>query len=54
MTPPETAAGWIGTGVMGRSMCGHVIDAGYGVTVNNRTRSGARSPSCRTSTWEGR
>jgi 3-hydroxyisobutyrate dehydrogenase len=31
--------GWIGTGVMGLSMCGHVLDAGYTVTVNNRTRA---------------
>ncbi|RYG44390.1 hypothetical protein EON67_11800 [archaeon] len=30
-------AGWIGTGVMGSSMCGHLITAGYGATVFNRT-----------------
>ena len=29
--------GFIGTGVMGRSMCGHLIDAGYPLTVFNRT-----------------
>eukprot|EP01041_Mallomonas_annulata_P007521 gene7521-15401_t len=29
--------GWIGTGVMGRSMCEHLLRAGYGVTVFNRT-----------------
>ena len=29
--------GWIGTGVMGVSMCGHLIDAGYPVTVYSRT-----------------
>jgi 3-hydroxyisobutyrate dehydrogenase len=33
--------GWIGTGVMGLSMCGHVLDAGYAVTVTNRTRARA-------------
>ena len=36
--PGETRIGWIGTGVMGRSMCGHLIAAGYDVTVYNRTR----------------
>ncbi len=33
--------GWIGTGVMGRSMCKHIIQAGYTVNVYNRTRSKA-------------
>ncbi len=40
-TPEETRIGWIGTGVMGASMCSHAIDAGYRVTVHNRTRSRA-------------
>ena len=29
--------GWIGVGVMGRSMCGHLLAAGYPVRVFNRT-----------------
>lgn len=29
--------GWIGTGVMGRSMCGHLLRAGYHVRLNSRT-----------------
>lgn len=33
--------GWIGTGVMGGAMCGHILKAGYPVTVFNRTRSKA-------------
>ena len=33
--------GWIGTGVMGSSMCGHVLDAGYAVTVYTRTKDRA-------------
>jgi 3-hydroxyisobutyrate dehydrogenase len=37
VTPETTRIGWIGTGVMGRSMCGHLIDAGYKATVFNRT-----------------
>ena len=32
-------AGWIGTGVMGLSMCGHLVDAGYQTTVYSRTAS---------------
>lgn len=39
--PGETRVGWIGTGVMGRSMCGHLIDAGFQATVYSRTKSKA-------------
>jgi len=35
--PGHTHIGWIGTGVMGKSMCGHLIKAGYHATVYNRT-----------------
>ncbi|MEO6811333.1 MAG: NAD(P)-dependent oxidoreductase [Isosphaeraceae bacterium] len=35
--PGTTRIGWIGTGVMGSSMCGHLMTAGYGVTVFNRS-----------------
>ncbi len=28
---------WIGTGVMGASMCGHVLDGGHEVNVSNRS-----------------
>jgi 3-hydroxyisobutyrate dehydrogenase len=34
--------GWIGTGVMGLSMCGHVLAKGYPVTVSTRTKSRAQ------------
>lgn len=37
--PGKTRIGWIGTGVMGSSMCGHLMTAGYQATVYNRTRS---------------
>ena len=33
--------GWIGTGVMGKSMCAHLIDAGHQVSVFNRTKEKA-------------
>ena len=39
--PASTRVGWIGTGVMGRSMCGHLLEAGCAVTVSTRTRSRA-------------
>ena len=41
-TPAKTRIGWIGTGVMGRSMCGHLIAAGYQATVFNRTAEKAK------------
>ncbi len=31
--------GFIGLGIMGRPMAGHLVDAGYPVTVWNRTRN---------------
>ncbi len=33
--------GWIGTGVMGKSMCSHLIKAGYEVSVFNRSKEKA-------------
>ncbi|MFO0907769.1 MAG: NAD(P)-binding domain-containing protein [Isosphaeraceae bacterium] len=41
--PGKTRIGWIGTGVMGQSMCGHLLSAGYQATVYNRTASRAQS-----------
>jgi 3-hydroxyisobutyrate dehydrogenase len=35
--------GWIGTGVMGLSMCGHILNAGYPVHVYTRTKKRADS-----------
>jgi 3-hydroxyisobutyrate dehydrogenase len=42
-TPGETRIGWIGLGVMGSSMCGHLIAAGFKATVYSRTKSKAAS-----------
>ena len=39
----DTRIGWIGTGVMGLSMCGHLIDKGYPTTIYSRTKSRAQS-----------
>ncbi|MFX1586891.1 MAG: NAD(P)-dependent oxidoreductase [Promethearchaeota archaeon] len=33
--------GWIGTGVMGKSMCMHILKAGYEIFVYNRTKEKA-------------
>ncbi|MBT9165444.1 MAG: 2-hydroxy-3-oxopropionate reductase [Chloroflexi bacterium] len=37
-----SSIGWIGTGVMGRPMGGHLINAGHHLTVFNRTKSKAK------------
>lgn len=39
--PGTTRIGWIGTGVMGSSMCGHLMSAGFSATVYNRSRGKA-------------
>ncbi|WP_406700563.1 NAD(P)-dependent oxidoreductase [Singulisphaera sp. Ch08] len=39
IAPGKTRIGWIGTGVMGSSMCGHLLAAGYQTTVYNRSSS---------------
>ena len=41
VTPGQTRLGWIGAGVMGSSMCGHLVEAGFRLTVYNRTRQKA-------------
>lgn len=42
MAAEKPRVGWIGTGVMGQAMCGHILSAGYSVTVFNRTLSKAQ------------
>src|SRR5688500_7609108 len=39
----ETRIGWVGTGVMGISMCGHLMAKGYPTTIYSRTKSRAQS-----------
>ncbi|KAL3825199.1 hypothetical protein ACJIZ3_021228 [Penstemon smallii] len=43
ISPSNTKLGWIGTGVMGRSMCTHLLNAGYTLTIFTRTQSKAQS-----------
>ncbi len=47
----KPAVGWVGTGVMGAAMCGHVLDAGYPVTVSTRTKAKARGLIDRGAVW---
>lgn len=49
--PGVTRIGWIGTGVMGASMCGHLIDAGFAATVFSRTKSKADGLVARGARW---
>jgi 3-hydroxyisobutyrate dehydrogenase len=47
----EVRIGWIGTGIMGASMCGHLLAAGHPVTVFNRTRARADDLLARGAVW---
>ena len=40
--PGKTRIGWIGTGVMGRWMCQHLMTKGFKATVYNRTKDKAK------------
>ena len=43
ITPGTTRIGWIGTGVMGASMCGHLVAKGFQATLFTRSRDKAES-----------
>ncbi len=43
--------GWIGTGVMGLSMAGHLLQQGYPLTIYSRTKSKAQSLLDRGAQW---
>ena len=43
--------GWIGTGIMGRSMCGHLLSQGHSVVIYSRTREKAESLLGQGATW---
>ncbi len=43
--------GWIGTGIMGASMAGHLLSAGHRVTVFNRTKASADGLVARGAVW---
>ncbi|WP_024333040.1 NAD(P)-dependent oxidoreductase [Desulfotignum balticum] len=41
ISPEKTRIGFIGLGVMGHSMAGHILDSGYALCVHTRTRARA-------------
>ena len=51
VAPGTTRLGWIGTGVMGQSMCSHLIAKGFSLTVYNRSRSKAQPLIDRGAAW---
>ncbi|MEQ8789179.1 MAG: NAD(P)-dependent oxidoreductase [Pirellulaceae bacterium] len=51
IAPGQTKIGWIGTGVMGRSMCGHLIDKGFSATIYTRTKGKADDLLAKGATW---
>jgi 3-hydroxyisobutyrate dehydrogenase len=51
VVPGKTRLGWIGTGVMGRSMCGHLIDRGFAMTVTSRAKAKAESLLAKNAKW---
>ncbi len=50
-SPGTTRIGWIGTGVMGASMCGHLLRQGYAVTVTTRRRARAEALVSEGASW---
>lgn len=44
--------GWIGTGVMGNAMCGHLMAAGHRMHIFNRTRSKAANLIDQGAVWQ--
>lgn len=51
MANEDVTIGFVGTGVMGRSMAGHLLAAGYGVRVFNRTKAKADELVGRGAVW---
>jgi 3-hydroxyisobutyrate dehydrogenase len=51
ITPQTSRVGWIGTGLMGASLCEHLLAAGYVLTVFTRTRARAEALLARGAVW---
>ena len=47
----QATIAWIGTGVMGRSMAGHLLAAGHPVILYSRTRERAEALLAQGATW---
>ena len=50
-TTHRTKVAFIGTGIMGAPIAGHILDAGYDLTVNNRTKSKAEGLLAKGAHW---
>ena len=51
MADKKQSVAFIGTGIMGAPIAGHILDAGYPLTVFNRTKSKAQGLIDRGATW---
>lgn len=51
LVPGQTRIGWIGTGVMGAHMCGHLMKKGFSATVYNRSKAKAEGLVAAGATW---
>ncbi len=51
LSPETTQLGWIGTGVMGASMAGHLLAAGFPMTVFTRSRDKAAELEAKGAAW---
>ncbi|MGQ0633692.1 MAG: NAD(P)-dependent oxidoreductase [Planctomycetaceae bacterium] len=51
IAPGKTHIGWIGTGVMGTSMVGHLMNAGFHATIYSRRKEKAESLLARGARW---
>jgi 3-hydroxyisobutyrate dehydrogenase len=51
--PSPVRIGWVGTGVMGAPLCGHLLRAGYALTIFTRTPSKAEGLLQQGAKWAG-
>ncbi len=51
LIPDKPVIGWIGTGVMGSSMLGHIVNQGYRVYVHTRTKEKAAAVIDKGAVW---
>jgi 3-hydroxyisobutyrate dehydrogenase len=51
LTPENTVIGFIGTGVMGKSMAGHLLAAGYPLVIYSRTKEKAQELINKGASW---
>lgn len=49
----NTKIGWIGTGIMGEPMCGHIVDAGYKTFIYTRSKEKAEGLIAKGAIWCG-